>query len=67
MKLPIPSLFSASLQISTPLFLYFRHDLEIYRQKFRVIGYQWVRMKITDEVPYVGASGCTRDPSLRSG
>ena len=48
-------------------FLYFRHNLEIYRQKFRVFGYQWVRMKITDEVPYVGASGCTRDPSLRSG
>ena len=30
---------------------YFRHKLEFLRQKFRVIGNQGVRMKITDEVP----------------
>ena len=29
---------------------YFRHKLELLLQKFRVIGYQGVRMKITDEV-----------------
>ena len=29
---------------------YFRHKLELLLQKFRVIGYQGVRMKIMDEV-----------------